>query len=89
MWNLIPADPSFNSSKGAKLPPLDVYFDKFYALQKHAVEIVKQKQPKNKFLQDYLTLSPEITLNKERYRDHLEPLITIANNNGFEKMDVK
>ena len=52
MWNLIPADQSFNSSKGAKLPPLDIYFDKFYALQKHAVEIVKHKQPKNKFLQD-------------------------------------
>ena len=89
MWNLIPANQSFNSSKGAKLPPLDIYFDKFYALQKHAVEIVKQKQPKNKFLQDYLTLFPELTLNKERYRDHLEPLITIANNNGFEKMIIK
>jgi hypothetical protein len=86
MWNLIPSDQSFNSSKGAKLPPLDIYFDKFYALQKQAVEIVKQKQPKNKFLQDYLSLFPELTFNKERYRDHLEPLITIAHNNGFEKM---
>ncbi|MDC0643943.1 hypothetical protein OAP32_00035 [Crocinitomicaceae bacterium] len=89
MWNLIPADQSFNSSKGAKLPPLDVYFEKFYALQKNALEIVKQKQPKNKFLQDYLTLFPELTINKERYRDHLEPLITIANNNGFEKMIIE
>lgn len=89
MWNLIPADQKFNSRKGALLPSLDIYFDKFYALQKYAVEIVKEKQPKNKFLQDYLTLFPELTLNKERYRDHLEPLITIANNNGFEKMDVK
>jgi 5-methylcytosine-specific restriction endonuclease McrA len=29
MWNLIPADRSFNSSKSDKLPPLDKYFQPY------------------------------------------------------------
>jgi len=32
VWNLIPADKSFNSSKSDKLPPLDKYFLPFYAI---------------------------------------------------------
>ena len=34
IWNLIPADKSFNSSKSNKLPVLDKYFEPFYILQK-------------------------------------------------------
>ncbi|WP_238387703.1 HNH endonuclease domain-containing protein [Pararcticibacter amylolyticus] len=34
MWNLIPANKSFNSSKSDKLPPLDRYFEPFFKLQK-------------------------------------------------------
>ena len=30
MWNLIPADRSFNSSKSDKLPPLERYFEPYY-----------------------------------------------------------
>ena len=37
---LIPADPSFNSSKGDRLP-LDRHFDGFCTLQRKAVGIVK------------------------------------------------
>jgi hypothetical protein len=89
MWNLIPADASFNSSKSDKLPPLDAYFNDFYDLQNEAVKIIKQKEPKNKFLEDYLNFFHDLNLNKEKYREHIEPLITIAHNNGFQFMKIK
>ncbi|MFN5031681.1 MAG: HNH endonuclease domain-containing protein [Flavobacteriia bacterium] len=89
MWNLIPADGSFNSSKSDKLPILDDYFDDFYALQQEAVKIVQFKEPKNKFLEDYLTLFHDLNLSKDRYREQIEPLITIAHNNGFQFMKAK
>jgi hypothetical protein len=88
IWNLIPADKSFNSSKSDKLPPLEKYFNPFFALQKSAVEIVSKKSPKNRFLDDYLTIFPDIEKNfsKEKFREIIQPLITIASNNGFEFM---
>lgn len=91
MWNLIPADRSFNCSKNDKLPSLDRYFEDFFGLQKAAIEIVKHCSPKNKFLEDYLSIFPDLeNLSqpwfKERYRETLQPLITIAGNNGFVGM---
>lgn len=88
IWNLIPADKSFNSSKSDKLPPLEKYFNSFFALQKTAVEIVSEKSPKNKLLEDYLTIFPDLEKNfsKEKFRESIQPLITIASNNGFEFM---
>lgn len=86
IWNLIPADKKFNSSKSDKLPPLEKYFNSFFSLQNLAVEIVKTKSPKNKFLEDYLSIFPDIDLSftKEKYKERIQPLITIASNNGFE-----
>lgn len=87
IWNLIPADRSFNSSKSDKLPSLERHFDSFYNLQYSAIDIVRQKNPKNKFLDDYLTIFPSLGnehLNKEKFLDILTPLVTIAGNNGFE-----
>jgi hypothetical protein len=89
MWNLIPADGSFNSSKSDKLPPLDTYFNDFYHLQQEAVNIIKIQDPKNKFLEDYLNFFHDLNLSKEKYREHIEPLITIAHNNGFQFMKMK
>lgn len=86
MWNLIPADPSFNSSKSDKLPPLDRYFDPFFGLQHTAVEIIRAAQPKNKFLEDYVQVFKSTSIEKDAYRDTLVPLITIAANNGFQYM---
>jgi hypothetical protein len=86
IWNLIPADKSFNYSKSDKLPPLEKYFNSFFALQRTAIEIVKDNNPKNKFLEDYLTIFPDLDkgFSKEKYRESIQPLITIASNNGFE-----
>ena len=83
MWNLIPADGGFNSSKSDKLPPLDTYFDKFYDIQKIGFEIIKDKSKKNKFLEDYLSIFPNLAIEKAKYKEYLVPLFTIAHNNGF------
>jgi len=89
IWNLLPADPSFNSSKNNKLPPLEKYFNPFFELQKTAVEIIKAKTPKNKLLQDYLVILPDIgnSFTKIRFKEVFQPLVTIASNNGFEFLE--
>ena len=92
IWNLIPADKSFNSSKSDKLPSLDKYFNQFFYLHKTAIEIVRKKSPKNKFLEDYLTIFSDldevknlpVNFTKEKFKERIQPLITIASNNGFE-----
>lgn len=91
MWNLIPADRSFNCSKNDKLPSLDRYFEGFFGLQKSAIEIIQHCAPKNKFLEDYMSIFPDLEnidqdVFKTRYRETLQPLITIARNNGFGGM---
>jgi len=91
IWNLIPADKSFNSTKSDKLPPFNKYFNGFYDLQKMAIDIIRDKEPRNKFLEDYLTIFSDIgeagrEITKEKFRDRIQPLITIASNNGFEFM---
>ena len=86
MWNLVPADPHFNSMKSDKLPVLDSYFDGFFEVQKEGVKIVKQLNPKNKFLEDYLSIFPTLDFSKDKYRETIEPMLTIASNNGFRYM---
>jgi len=85
IWNLIPADKSFNSTKSDKLPPMR-YFDSFFDLQDTAINIMKSSHPKSKFLEDYLTIFPdyEVSFTRDKFRDTILPLITIASNNGFE-----
>ena len=88
MWNLIPADPSFNSSKGAKLPPMERYFNDFYELQKEAVSIVGKVKPNNRFLEEYLTVFPDLNFSKDKYIVCIQPMLTIAQNNGFQYMNI-
>jgi hypothetical protein len=85
IWNLIPSEKSFNRSKSDKLPRPERYFDSFYELHRNAINIVAEKNPKNKFLEEYLTIFPDIkSISKEKYKERVLPLITIASNNGFE-----
>ena len=84
MWNLIPAESSFNSTKSAKLPNFEKYFDNFYNVQKEGFKIIKKDYPNNKFLQDYLTIFPQLDFNKSKFQEHIQPMLTIAHNNGFE-----
>lgn len=91
IWNLIPASKSFNSKKSDKLPSLEKYFDPFYSLQKKAIEIIRKHDPRNIFLEDYLTIFSDldelsnlpVDFTREKFKQRIQPLINIASNNGF------
>jgi len=91
IWNLIPIDVNFNAFKSDKLPSVAQHFDKFYNLQKLAYGIISHKNPQNKLLEEYLPLFPNINspsgFEYDRYKENIQPLITIAQNNGFEHLD--
>lgn len=88
IWNLIPIDKSFNSSKSDKLPSIDKHFDKFFELQKVAFEINKVNNSKSKYMDEFLAIFPSLNdFKKERYYEIIQPLITIAHNNGFHYMN--
>lgn len=84
IWNLLPIESKFNSSKSDKLPIFEKHFDKFYDLQKIAFEINKFHNGKSKFMEEFLTIFPNLdTFEKEKFSTTIQPLLTIANNNGF------
>jgi hypothetical protein len=83
IWNLIPADGEENGKKSDKLPQLKKHFDGFYKLQETAFEIIKNKSSKNQVFEDYLTLFPNQIWDRTKLEDTIQPLITIAHNNGF------
>lgn len=86
IWNLIPSDNAFNVSKGNKLPPLDKYFDSFYDMQKVAIQTYMISKPSEKLLEDYFYIGTDLQegLSKDKFYDVINPLVTIASNNGFE-----
>jgi hypothetical protein len=90
IWNLTPINNSFNSYKSDRLPSMDLHFDQFYELQKTAYEIVSFHNHKNKNLEDYLSIFPTLKSSAEfeydRFKENFEPLIMIAQNNGFRSM---
>jgi hypothetical protein len=90
IWNLIPANPTFNSVKGDKLPSLEKYFDPFFDLQKRSIDLMKERQPRNPLMEDYFSVFPDLdtSISRAKYREHLQPLITIAANNGFEYLTI-
>ena len=84
IWNLIPIDKSFNSTKSDKLPPFNLYFEKFKNIQKQAFEIHLWANSKSKYLEEYLTIFPSINqFDEASLENAIQPLLTIANNNGF------
>ena len=84
IWNLIPIKKSKNSSKGDNLPIFEKHFDKFYELQRVAFEINKHHNSTSKYMDEFLTIFPNIDrFEKEKFSSTIQPLITIASNNGF------
>jgi hypothetical protein len=99
LWNLIPADKSFNSNKCDKLPSISQHVDPYCDLQLLGLKTVLNNAHNTnteKLLQDYLTFIPDLndftnsdaSALKKRFKDNVSPLITIAANNGFEFMAI-
>jgi hypothetical protein len=87
MWNLVPSDPSFNSVKGDRLPLLERYFRGFFDAQREGYETIRRIDPRNRFLEDYVTVFPDMEITVDRMRDTLQPILSIAHNNGFQYMN--
>ncbi len=72
---------------------MEDYFDGYYLLQKTAIDVMMKNYPNEPIMEDYLSLFPnadaqqlnEVDLRK-RFLENIQPLITIASNNGFEYM---
>lgn len=92
LWNLIPADPSVNSSKSNNLPPLDVYLKPFADVHHDALKILHTKNPNNTLLEDYLMVYDSVLdlinlPDAEFYnvfRKTFFPMVQIAENMGFK-----
>jgi len=84
IWNLLPIEKKFNSTKSDKLPLFEKHFDKFYDLQRLAFDINKHHNSKSKYMDEFLTIFPNIdAFEKDKFSKTILPLITIASNNGF------
>jgi predicted NACHT family NTPase len=91
LWNLIPGDPSVNSSKSNQLPDLNRYLTRFSHTQQAALQVFLEAKQESRLLEDYLQLQlpptdliqlPEAEF-RLRYEQLLAPLIQIATNTGF------
>lgn len=87
MWNLIPAERTFNRQKGSKLPDFDDFFEPFFKIQRTGFEIIKNNKPKNRYLEDYLFLFPGLEMNKDKFAAHVKTTLSLAHNNGFEYLN--
>ena len=92
LWNLIPADPSINSSKSNNLPPLEVYLKPFANVQQKAIKTLYAKNPNDASLEDYLMVCDSISDLAEFsesdfynvFRKTFSPMVQIAENMGFK-----
>lgn len=92
LWNLLPADPSINSSKSNNLPLLDKYLVPFARAHQKAIQTIYSKKPNNKLLEDYLMLHDslsDLVMFSENdflnvFRRTFNPMVQIAENMGFK-----
>lgn len=91
MWNLLPADPSINSSKSNNLPSLDRYLEPMANLQHAALKWAYQANSSNTLLEDYLvfhcSLEELVNASKEQFtelfKNEFTPMMQTAMNMGF------
>ena len=65
----------------------------YYLLQKIAIEIMNENYPREPIMEDYLGLFPNAGAQqlpegnlRGKFLENIQPLLTIASNNGFECM---
>jgi hypothetical protein len=95
LWNLIPTLKGVNSAKSNSLPSINRYFDNYAQLQHRGLSLYKREATPsswNKTIEPYLLdlrINKDKLLNYETFKEKLKatvlPLITIAENQGFEK----
>ncbi|SDG82465.1 hypothetical protein SAMN05421827_111177 [Pedobacter terrae] len=73
---------------------MEEYFDGYYLLHKTAIEVMTGSYPKEPIMEDYLSLFPNADAQqlpetdlRERFLEIIQPLLTIASNNGFEYIE--
>lgn len=92
LWNLLPADPSINSSKSNNLPELDAFLRPFAMQHRSALTLLYPKKPNDTIFEDYLTiydsLSELLCLSEDDFcnvfRKTFAPMVQIAENMGFQ-----
>lgn len=94
LWNLVPAAPAYNLTKGDHLPNLERHLRPFTDAHWQLATVVREHELRNSLLEDYLTIVPEplhqVTdryLFSDKLRDTLVPLHGIAVNSGFSEME--
>ena len=91
LWNLLPANPSINSSKSDNIPPLDKYLEPMARLQHEALRVNYGLNPSDTILEDYLVFRcsiPELLeMPEDRFfslfKDEFTPMAQTATNMGF------
>ncbi len=92
-WNLIPSNPSVNSSKSDKIPDLEFYLPKLSNMHHNALKTYCSLGKGDKALEDYVSLGYtikellEMPQHKfqEIYHQTFSPMAQIACNMGFEQ----
>lgn len=91
LWNLLPADPSINSSKSDNIPPLERFLGPMAAAQQNALRLNFKRNASDKLLEDYLVFrcsieelvdAPAETF-LELYKNEFTPMAQTAINMGF------
>ncbi|WP_414621153.1 HNH endonuclease domain-containing protein [Calothrix sp. CCY 0018] len=93
LWNLIPTTPSVNSSKSNNLPS-QIYFSAFVNLQYLGLTVSHNNISEKKWLKDIESFVSDLKVNQAEdllnleiltnaYETNLQPLITLASNQGF------
>ncbi|UEG55039.1 hypothetical protein LLH06_08690 [Mucilaginibacter daejeonensis] len=68
---------------------METYFEPYFELQRAALDIMQHKAPRHKFLEDYLTIVPDISFfERQQVLEQIQPLTTIAKNNGFDVLPI-
>lgn len=95
IWNLLPVTRSINSQKSDFLPDLNKYLEPFITIQYQLLlNLSKNKKSNNKPFDDYLDILPDFKFDynylmkketdfKLSLRNTIQPLHTLANNQGF------
>ena len=93
LWNIIPTTQSVNSSKSNNLPS-QIYFSDFVDLQHLGLTVSYEHISQNKWLKDIEVFVSDLKVNQpddllnleiltNAYETNLQPLITLASNQGF------